>query len=45
MKYAEGLSLISFNPAYEPLSFSNQEIEEEEVEIVGKVVENRQKYI
>lgn len=44
MKYQEGISLISFNPAYEPMTFSNKEIEETPVRIIGKVVENRQKY-
>lgn len=44
MKYAEGISLISFNPLYEPITFSNKEIEEKPVRIIGKVVENRQKY-
>jgi repressor LexA len=44
MKYAEGISLISFNPAYEPKSFTNKEIMELPVKIIGKVVENRQKY-
>lgn len=44
MKYQEGISLISFNPAYEPMTFSNKEIEEKPIKIIGKVVENRQKY-
>lgn len=44
MKYKEGISLLSFNPAYKPMTFSNKEIEEKPVKIIGKVVENRQKY-
>lgn len=44
MKYQNGISLISFNPSYEPMTFSNKEIEEKPVKIIGKVVENRQKY-
>lgn len=44
MKYQEGISLISFNPAYEPMTFSNKDIMEKPVRIIGKVVENRQKY-
>jgi repressor LexA len=44
MKYAEGISLISFNPAYEPRTFTNKEIAEMPVKIIGKVVENRQRY-
>lgn len=44
MKYQEGISLISFNPAYKPMTFSNKDIEEKPIRIIGKVVENRQKY-
>lgn len=44
MKYQEGISLISFNPSYEPMTFSNKDIEEKPIKIIGKVVENRQKY-
>ncbi len=44
MKYAGGISLLSFNPIYEPMVFSNEEIEKKPVRIIGKVVENRQKY-
>lgn len=43
-KYASGISLISFNPAYEPMNYTNEEIEALPVTIIGKVVENRQKY-
>lgn len=44
MKYKDGISLISFNPMYHPMTFSNDEIESKPVKIIGKVVENRQKY-
>ena len=44
MKYKDGIRLMPNNPAYEPLYFSNKEIEEKPVKIIGKVVENRQKY-
>ena len=44
VKYQEGISLISFNPSYEPRYFSNKDIVEKPVQIIGKVVENRQKY-
>lgn len=44
MKYTTGISLISNNPVYEPMYFSNEEIIEKPVRIIGKVVENRQKY-
>lgn len=40
MKYAEGISLISLNQEYDPMFFSNNE----DVQILGKVVENRQKF-
>lgn len=43
-KHTHGISLISFNPAYPPMCFSNEEIEQLPVVIIGKVVENRQKY-
>lgn len=44
MKHADGISLISFNPAYEPITYSNEQIASLPVVILGKVVENRQKY-
>jgi len=44
MKYSDGIRLVPNNPSYEPLYYSNKEIEEKPVKIIGKVVENRQKY-
>ena len=44
MKHETGISLISFNPMYAPINFTNEEIESLPVTIIGKVVENRQKY-
>lgn len=44
VKYAEGISLISLNPAYDPMVFSNKEIQEKPVKILGKVIENRRKF-
>ena len=44
MKHEAGISLISFNPLYAPINFTNEEIESLPVVIIGKVVENRQKY-
>lgn len=44
VKYAEGISLVSFNTKYEPMYFSNKEIIEKPIKIIGRVVENRQKY-
>lgn len=43
-KYANGLSLISNNPTYEPMYFSQEDVQDKPVRIIGKVVENRQKY-
>lgn len=40
MKYEEGISLISLNQKYDPMFFSNSD----DVKIIGKVVENRQKF-
>ncbi len=44
VKYSEGISLISFNPEYAPMNFSNEEIISKPVKIIGKVIENRQRY-
>lgn len=44
MKYAGGISLISLNSKYSPMMFTNQEIEEKPVRIIGKVVELRGKF-
>ncbi len=43
-KYQGGIALISSNPAYDPMYFSNEEIEEKPVRIIGKVVELRAKF-
>ena len=42
-KYAGGIGLVSLNTKYEPMMFSNQEILEKPVKIIGKVVELRGK--
>lgn len=44
MKYQDKISLISFNPLYKPMDFTNAEVLSKPVRILGKVVENRQKY-
>lgn len=44
MKYAGGISLISLNSKYDPMMFTNREIEEKPVRIIGKVVELRGKF-
>lgn len=43
-KYKDGIELISNNPSYEPMEFSNKEIAEKPVKIIGKVVELRRKF-
>ena len=43
-KYDDGIALISNNPLYEPMYFSNNEIAEEPVTILGKVKELRAKF-
>jgi len=44
IKHQDGIVLQSFNPNYEPMYFSNQDIQDKPVTIIGKVVENRQKF-
>ena len=43
-KTPEGIYLISNNPAYDPLYFSNKQINELPVRLIGKVVELRAKF-
>ena len=43
-KYSDGIALISNNPLYEPMYFSNKEISEKPVAILGKVKELRAKF-
>lgn len=43
MKFAHGISLLSLNSKYEPMMFTNEDIEEKPVKIIGKVVELRGK--
>ena len=43
-KYADSIALISLNPSYEPIFFSQEEIDNKPVRIVGKVVELRRKF-
>lgn len=39
-----GIRLMPSAPTYEPLYFSNKEIEKKPIKIIGRVLENRQKY-
>lgn len=43
-KSPSGVTLVSLNPAYEPLFYSNEEIADLPVRVVGRVVECRAKY-
>lgn len=43
-KYKDGIELIANNPTYAPMDFSNQEIVEKPVKIIGKVIELRRKF-
>lgn len=42
-KYAGGIGLISLNPKYEPMMFTDEDIEKKPVKIIGRVVELRGK--
>jgi len=44
IKHENGISLISFNQVYSPKFFTRDEILNKPITIVGRVVENRQKY-
>lgn len=43
-KHHEGIELISINPSFEPYEFTNKEIIEKPVRIIGKVIELRRKF-
>lgn len=43
-KYKGGIELISNNPSFTPMDFTNEEILEKPVNIIGKVVELRRKF-
>lgn len=43
-KYRDGIELISTNPSYEPMFFSNEDITNKPVKIIGKVVKLRAKF-
>ena len=43
-KYNEGIALISSNPAYEPMRFTQKDIETIPITIIGKVIELRRKF-
>lgn len=43
-KYKDGIELMAINPSYDTFEFSNEEILEKPVKILGKVVESRRKF-
>ena len=43
-KTPDGIMLISLNPDYEPMFYTNKEIEQLHITILGKVVELRAKF-
>lgn len=43
-KYRDGIELISINPAYQPMFYSNEDIQNKPIKIIGKVVELRGKF-
>lgn len=43
-KYKDGIELVSNNPSYEPMFFSNEDIMEKPVTILGRVMELRAKF-
>lgn len=42
-KNASGITLQALNPAYEPLNYTNEEVEKIPVRIIGKVIELRRR--
>lgn len=43
-KYRDGIELVSNNPTYKPMFYSNEDIEIKPVKILGKVIELRAKF-
>lgn len=43
-KYRDGIELISTNPSYEPMFYSNEDIINKPIKVIGKVVELRAKF-
>lgn len=44
VKQASGISLVPINSAFNPMFFSNEEIDSKLVQIIGKVIELRRKF-
>lgn len=43
-KYKDGIELMAINPSYDTFEFSNKEILEKPVKILGRVIESRRKF-
>ena len=43
-KYRDGIELVSSNPAYKPIFYSNEDIESKPIKILGRVIELRAKF-
>lgn len=43
-KYSDRIALISFNPEYDPMVFTPEDVQKKPVRIIGKVVELRAKF-
>jgi len=44
IKHQDAIMLVSFNPSYEPMIFSNEQVEKLPIKILGRVVELRAKF-
>ena len=44
VKHDNGISLVSYNPAYSPMFFTPEEIKTKPIRIIGRVVELRGKF-
>ncbi len=43
-RYKEGISLVSLNPQYAPMFFSEEDLRETEIEVLGRVCELRARF-
>ena len=43
-RYKEGISLVSLNPQYAPMFFSEEDLKETEIEVLGRVCELRARF-
>lgn len=44
LKSKDGITMMPFNPSYEPLYYTNEEVKNLPVTIIGRVVEQRRKF-